>query len=64
MWAACVGGLWAAVGVGVGVGCWCGVLAWDSQVEAWRSTFMCSSIFQSMFIFTGGGPEEGINSLL
>ena len=32
--------LWAAVGVGVGVGWWGGVLAWDYDVKAWRSSSM------------------------
>ena len=37
------------VGVDVGVGCWCGMLAWDVEVVAWRSSSTWNSTTQSMF---------------
>ena len=40
VWVVGVGLLVWAVGVDVGVGWWCGVLAWDFEVKALRSSSM------------------------
>ena len=61
----CWCGRWCGLLVwGAGVGCWCGLLAWDFEVLAWGSSSMSNSTIQSMFSFTGGGRQEGINLLL